>query len=103
MSKIQKLQNNLRKTFEKLLNQYGQEIYINGQPTMAIYVSETKNLTIEQFGIIPTSQTTIYLPISIQIAETDQIQVEGKTFKINQIKTYYDIMKMVALEEVEIG
>jgi len=103
LSKIQKLQNNLKRTFEKLLNQYGQEIHINGQPITAIYVNETKNLPIEQFGIIPTSQTTIYLPISTKITETDQIEVEGKPFRINQIKTYYGIMKIITLQEVEIG
>ncbi len=103
MNKIQKLQTKLKANFQKLLKDYGQEVLLNGQPIMAIYIKEEKNLPIEQFGIVPTSQTTIYLPIDTAINETDQIQIEGKTFKINSITTYQNVFKILTLEEVEIG
>jgi len=102
LSKIQKLQTKLKEKFEKLLQDYGQEILLNGQPITAIYIKEEENLPIEQFGIVPTSQTTIYLPIDTPITETDKIEIEGKLFKVSKISIHYRVFKIVILEEVDI-
>ena len=99
---MQKLQTKFKKIFEKLLNQYGQTIYINNKPATAIYTSNQTNLPIEEIGIIPTIQTTIYLPIDTQVNQTDQITIQDKTYKIQSIKNYYKILQIITLEETEI-
>ncbi len=103
MNKLQKLQISLKKTFDKLLQDYGQPVKINGTLTTAIYVSKTTTQSLEEFGITPTNQTQILVKIEEPVSSDDTVQLKNTVYRISQIQEYFGIMKKITLEKPQIG
>ena len=102
MRKIEKLENKLRNIFDKLLKDYGREIKLNGKSITVIYISGSTNIGIQELGIVPTNQTTVYLPINQVVNTEDIIELEDKKYRVKEIDEYFGIYKKVQLEKLDI-
>ena len=102
MRKIEKLEEKLRKKFNTLLNDYGRYIKLNGNKVVAIYISGSTNIGIQELGIVPTNQTTVYLPISQVVNTEDIIELKGKKYRVKEIDEYFGVYKKVQLEKLDI-